>query len=821
MNFRKIDIKAFIISMIIISGLEQNVSAQSYKKTDSGVSFSADKMNVEVKFYGPHTVRIIKYPAGKSFVKNSLSVIKQEQKTKFSITENKDILLIKTNDLQLYINTKNGEIDYTTTSGKELLKESGSDFKPFNDAGSPTYSVTQSFQLEKEEPIYGLGILQNGKLSQRNQDIRMVQNNTWDFVPFFQSVKGYGIFWDNYSPTQFTDTAQKTSFASEVGEGVDYYFMYGGNADGVVAEMRDLTGNVPMLPLWTYGFWQSKERYKSQNEIVDVVKKYRDLKIPLDGIIQDWQYWGNNYQWNAMDFISPDFPDAKKMINDIHGMNAHLSVSIWSSFGPMTNQYREMDKKGMLFNFGTWPESGREVWPPDMNYPSGVRVYDAYNPEARDIYWKYLNKGVFSLGVDTWWMDSTEPDHLSQKPEDLDTKTYLGSFRKVRNAYPLMTVGGVYDHQRATTSDKRVFILTRSAFAGQQRYGANTWSGDVNSSWESLRNQVPAGLNFTLTGNPNFNSDIGGFFAGTYKKGWTESSGSKNPMFQELYVRWLQYGTFTPMMRSHGTDVPREIYQFGKKGDVVYDAVEKFIRLRYSMLPYIYSVSWDVSKNQSSFMRALAMDFSADKKVWDVNDEYMFGKSFLVAPVLNAQYTPEKIVKTDENEGWNKKDESKKESSVSAVDFTQNKTVKVYLPAGSVWYDYWTNLKHNGGQEIEKTVNIQDIPLYVKGGSIIPFGPDVQYATEKKWDNLILKVYPGSDADFVLYEDEFDNYNYEKGDFTEIPMHWNDKSRTLTIGTRKGKYKGMIENRNFTIILPNGQQKTMAYAGKNGKVIFK
>lgn len=821
MNFRKINIKAFIVTIVIIPGAEQSISAQSYKKTDSGLSFSAENTNVEVKFYGPHTVRIIKYPAGKSFVKNSLSVIKQEQKTKFSVTENKDILLIKTNDLQLSVNIKNGEIAYTTTSGEELLKENGSSFKPFNDAGNSTYSVTQSFQLEKEEPIYGLGILQNGKLSQRNQDIRMVQNNTWDFVPFFQSVKGYGIFWDNYSPTQFTDTTQKTSFASEVGEGVDYYFMYGGNADGVVASMRDLTGNVPMFPLWTYGFWQSKERYKSQNEIVDVVKKYRDLKVPLDGIIQDWQYWGNNYQWNAMDFISPDFPDAKKMINDIHGMNTHLSVSIWSSFGPMTNQYREMDKKGMLFNFGTWPESGREVWPPDMNYPSGVRVYDTYNPEARDIYWKYLNKGVFSLGVDTWWMDSTEPDHLSQKPEDLDTKTYLGSFRKVRNAYPLMAVGGVYDHQRATTSDKRVFILTRSAFAGQQRYGANTWSGDVNSSWESLRNQVPAGLNFTLTGNPNFNSDIGGFFAGTYKKGWTDSSGSKNLMFQELYVRWLQYGTFTPMMRSHGADVPREIYQFGKKGEPVYDAVEKFIRLRYSMLPYIYSVSRDVSKNQSSFMRALAMDFAEDKKVWDINNEYMFGKSFLVAPILNAQYTPEKIVKTNEQTGWDKKEETQKGLSAVDVDFTQNKTVKVYLPSGSVWYDYWTNSKHNGGQEIDKTVNIQSIPLYVKGGSIIPFGPDVQYATEKKWDNLILKIYPGSDADFVLYEDEFDNYNYEKGDFTEIPMHWNDKSRTLTIDTRKGKYKGMIENKNFTIILPNGQQKTMAYAGKNVKVIFK
>ena len=814
MNFNKIKIKAIIIAVVIISG---NINAQSYQKTDSGLKFSNDNMNVELKLYGENTVRIIKYPSGKSFEKNSLSVIKKEEKSKFSVSESKNIISLKTNDLNIFIDAKNGTITYKSASGKELLKEVGSDFQPFNDAGNQTYSVSQSFQLEKDEPIYGLGILQNEKMSQRNTNVKMIQNNTWDFVPFFQSVKGYGIFWDNYSPTQFTDTPQKTSFSSEVGEGVDYYFIYGKNADGVVARMRNLTGKVPMIPLWTYGFWQSKERYKSQDELVDVIKKYRDLQVPLDGIIQDWQYWGNNYQWNAMDFISPDFPDAKKMIQNIHDMNAHLSVSIWSSFGPMTNQYREMDKKGMLFNINTWPESGREVWPPDMNYPSGVRVYDAYNPEARNIYWKYLKKGIFSLGVDSWWMDSTEPDHLSQKPEDLDTKTYLGSFRKVRNAYPLMTVGGVYDHQRETTSDKRVFILTRSAFAGQQRYAANTWSGDVNSSWESLRNQIPAGLNFSLTGNPNFNSDIGGFFAGVYKR----NGGAKNPMFQELYVRWLQYGTFTPMMRSHGTDVPREIYQFGKKGEVVYDAIEKFIKLRYSMLPYIYSTSWDVSKNNSSFLRALSMDFSSDKKTWDINNEYLFGKSFLVVPILNPQYTPEKIVKTDENEGWNKTDANKKENSLSNIDFTQNKTVKVYLPTGSDWFDFWTNEKFNGGQGIVKTVNLQSIPLYVKAGSIIPFGSDVQYATEKKWDNLTLKIYPGADADFVLYEDEFDNYNYEKGDYTEIPFHWNEKSKTLTINSRKGNFKGMIDKRNFTVILQNGQQKTVNYSGKKVNVDFK
>ena len=814
MNFNTVKTRIFVLTVVMLSG---NIDAQSYKKTNSGLSLSAGTLAIEVKWYGGNTVRVMKYPVGKSWVKNSLAVIRKEQQTRFSVSENNDAILLKSDQLQLSIDVKTGKISYRSSSGQELLKETGSNFKPFNDAGNQTFSVSQSFQLEIEEPIYGLGILQNGKMSQRNTDVKMIQNNTWDFIPFFQSVKGYGVFWDNESPTQFTDTPQQTSFSSEVGEGIDYYFIYGKNADGVVTGMRNLTGNVPMLPLWTYGYWQSKERYKSQDELVDVVKKYRELKVPLDGIIQDWQYWGNNYQWNAMDFISPDFPDAKKMIQDIHDNNAHLSVSIWSSFGPMTHPYREMDQKGMLFNFKTWPESGRDVWPPDMKYPSGVRVYDAYNPEARNIYWKYLNKGLFSLGVDSWWMDSTEPDHLSQKPEDLDTKTYLGSFRKVRNAYPLMTVGGVYDHQRETTGDKRVFILTRSAFAGQQRYGANTWSGDVNSSWEMLRNQVPAGLNFSLTGNPNFNSDIGGFFAGVYRR----NGGARSPVFQELYVRWLQYGTFTPMMRSHGTDVPREIYQFGKKGDVVYDAIEKFIRLRYSMLPYIYSVSHDVSKNNSSFLRALSMDFSSDKNTWDINNEYLFGKSLLVAPVLHTQYTPEKIITTDENQGWNKDNTTKKENQDSGIDFTQNKTLQVYLPAGTDWFDFWTNQKHSGGQKIEKSVTLQSIPLYVKAGSIIPFGPDVQYATEKKWDQLTVKIYPGADADFVLYEDEFDNYNYEKGAFTEIPFHWNEKSKTLIVEARKGKFNGMIEKRNFSLLLRDGQQKTVNYSGKKINISFK
>ena len=587
---KKIIIVALTFLLISVSSF-----AEPFVRTEHGVSIKVNSINVEIQFYGSSIVRVIKSPQGKNVEKESLSVVKIPEKVNFNILQSKDELLIKNKSVEVVISLENGKVTFKNTKGDIFLveKENGSSFTDFDDAGVKTYSVSQSYILEQDEAIYGLGILQNGKMSQRNQEVRMVQNNTWDFVTFFQSVKGYGLFWDNYSPTTFKDNAMETSFSSEVGECIDYYFMYGGNSDGVIAEMRDLTGQVPMFPLWTYGYWQSKERYKSQNETVGVVKKYRELGVPIDGIIQDWQYWGNNYLWNSMEFLNEDFPNPKAMINDIHEMNAHIIISIWSSFGPATKQYRELEKIGALYNFNTWPESGLTAWPPNMEYPSGVRVYDAFNPKARDIYWKHLNEGLFKLGIDGWWMDSTEPDHLSFKPEDMNNQTALGSFRKVRNAYPLVTVGGVYENQRAVNSDKRVFILTRSGFAGQQRYGANVWSGDVFTSWENFRNQIPAGLNFSMCGIPHWNSDIGGFFAGEYNKTWNDGTASKNPMFQELYVRWMQFGAFNPMMRSHGTDLSREIYHFGQKGEPIYDAIESTIRLRYSLLPYIYSTSWE------------------------------------------------------------------------------------------------------------------------------------------------------------------------------------------------------------------------------------
>ena len=793
--------KQFFLVLLIVLSMGLNSKAQTYEKTDLGAKSQINSMDIDIQFYGSSIVRVVKSREGKSFKKESLSVVKSPEITTYSIKQTGDELRLKSKNLEVALNLKSGKVIFKDAKGQMLLseKEGGAWFTDFNDAGVKTFSVGQSFVLDKDETIYGLGILQNGKMSQRNQEVRMVQNNTWDFVTFFQSVKGYGLFWDNYSPTTFKDNPSETSFRSEVGDCIDYYFMNGGNADGVIAEMRDLTGQVPMFPLWTYGYWQSKERYKSQNEIVGVVKKHRELGVPLDGIIQDWQYWGNNYLWNAMEFLNEDFPNPQKMITDIHDMNAHIIISIWSSFGPATKPYRELDQLGALFNFRTWPESGLTSWPPNMEYPSGVRVYDPFNPKARDIYWKHLNEGLFKLGIDGWWMDSTEPDHLGFKPEDMDTKTNLGSFRKVRNAFPLMTVGGVYDNQRAVTSDKRVFILTRSGFAGQQRYGANVWSGDVNSSWENLRNQVPAGLNFSMCGIPHWNSDIGGFFAGAYNKTWNDGTASKNPLFQELYVRWLQFGAFNPMMRSHGTDLSREIYHFGQKGEAIYDAIEQTIHLRYSLLPYIYSSSWEVTDKQSSFMRALVMDFADDKKVLDISDQFMFGKSILVAPVLEAHYTPEKIVKSNEEEGWNRTEGDGKGIS-SQVDFTRKKTTNVYLPAGTLWYDFWTNEKFDGGQELSKETTIGTIPLYIKAGSILPIGPKVQYAEEKQWDELEIWIYEGANSEFTLYEDENDNYNYEKGMFSTINFTWNDAKNVLTIHDRQGSFPGMLSQRKFSIV---------------------
>lgn len=770
-----------------------------------------------IEFYTPRTVRVVKENGQQTPEKKSLVVTATPEKVKVSQSKQGSATVYKSSALTVTV--ENGTVSFADSKGNLLTSEGESAFTPITsgpDAGAS--KVKQTWAVEADEPIYGVGMLQNGKLSQRGENRRMEQSNLEDFAHFYQSIKGYGIYWDNYAPTRLVTPVEgqagEVSLESEVGKTIDYYFIYGGDADGVIAEMRHLSGHVPMVPLWTYGFHQSRERYKSQQELLEVVRKYRDLGVPFDGIVQDWQYWGSNYTWNAMDFLNEEFGQAQRMIDEVHQKNAHLSISIWASFGPQTRQFAEMKDKNMLFSFETWPQSGLPMWPPRMDYPSGVRVYDCFNPEARDIYWKYLSN-MYKMGVDAWWMDSTDPDHHSYKDSDLDERCYLGSYRSVRNAFPLATVGGVYDHQRAADSQKRVYIFTRSYFAGQQRTGAQTWSGDIGSSWENMCKQIPICLNHTLTANPNVNCDIGGFFAGSYNT-QGHNSATRNPQYQELYVRWMQFGAFMPMMRSHGTDVYRELYYYGKQGEPVYDALVDAVRLRYRFLPYIYSTAWQVSKNDDSFMRALFMDFKQDKQTWNNNREYMFGRNVLVCPVLHPLYTTEKIVKTDEMSGWNKQEgNNDTRNGYPVIDWKAAKQYEVYLPAGTPWYDFWTGTKHEGGQTLTAAAPLSHSPLYVKAGSILPLGPDVQYANENKFDNLTLCVYPGANATFTLYEDEGDSYNYEKGQYSTILLTWNDRSKTLTIGKRTGSFEGMKATRTFHVKVVGGKEKTITYTGKS------
>ena len=749
--------------------LSSQIVAQSYKKTNLGIKTTLQSTTVEIQFYSPTIVRVLKTPEGATTTKTSLSVNKKPEKVALNITDNGKDVTISSNSIKVLYNLASGKLSYFDLKGKELLteKENGTLFTPIMDVKKKSFTVRQAFKLNENEAVYGLGEQQNGKLQQRSQRVVLKNGNMKVCFPYFLSAKGYGVFWDNYASTIFKDDAQETSLES-LGDCSDYYFMYGGSANGVVTQMRYLTGQVPMFPLWTFGYWQSKERYKNQKELMDVVAKYRALNIPLDGIIQDWQYWGKDSVWNRMGWDPATYPDPKGMADFVHKNHAHLMVVTWPGFGPLTNQFKEFKEKNMQINFDTWPPK------------SGAKPYDPYNPTARDIFWNYLNKGVFSVGVDAWWLDSSEPDHINVKDADFDQPTYLGSYRSVVNAFPLAHVGGIYDHQRATTSAKRVFILTRSAFVGQQRYGANTWSGDTQSTWDALNKQIPAALNFSLGGVPYWNADIGGFFSGRYDK----DGGANDPEFRELYVRWLQFGALTPMMRSHGTSAPREIYNFGKPGFWAYDAIEKGINLRYRLLPYLYSTAWEVTSQSASFMYALPLKFADDPKVRDINDEYMFGNAFLVAPVLKPMYT------------------GKKDSKVFE-DFSKTGSREVYLPNGANWVDFWTGEKLNGGQTITKETPINIIPLYVKQGSILPWGPKVQYAEEKKWDNLEIRIYPGANGEFTLYEDENDNYNYEKGAYSTISFKWNDKTKELTIAKRKGNFPGLLTKRTFNIVLIN------------------
>ena len=779
------------------------------KVTPKGETKVVNGVSIQATWYSDDIVRIVKYPGtGAAPEKKSYSVVLTPGRA-------------ANPNVQVRIDDATGLVTFLNNDGEVLLSETGA---PMLDPRSDEVNkgklrIAQRWQLQEYEDIYGLGQLRDEAMSWRGRDMELWNHNTYIAIPYITSSRGYGLYWDNAGKSRFTDNSEGMQFLSEVSPCIDYYFIYhDGTQDGVMAAVRQLSGQATMLPLWTMGHWQCRERYKTSDELAAVLDKYRQLQIPLDGIVQDWQYWGCDSNWNAMKFQNPYYinkvgdkawerylpDDLKKlaadykakgleprlkspqeMVDYVHQNNAHLMISIWANFGSWTEPYKELQKIGALLPFDTWPRN------------KGVLPYDPFNPKARDIYWKYLSH-LYQMGFDAWWTDSTEPDHFEETAETDAHQTYDGSWLSVKNAFPLMSNRGIYEHQRAMKGNKKRSIqMTRSGSFGIQRYATFSWSGDIKASWQEMKNQVPSGLNYTLCGIPYWNTDLGGFFY------WDYEQSPRNPAVQELQTRWMQWGTFMPLMRNHcSSPMVSEIYEFGQKGDWAYDAMVDAVKLRYRLLPYIYSMMGEVVQHSGMMMRPLVMDFANDVKARRLNDEYMFGHALLVKPITDPMYT------------W--KDDQKRGHEIYP-DIRQAKApASVYLPT-SIWYDFFTGERYEGGRTILRPTPITDMPVYVRAGSIIPFGPDVQYSDEKNWQELEIRVYPGADDTFTLYEDEGDGYNYERGAFTEIPFTWDDSTRTLTIGPRKGSYKGMLRERRFTIIVAghtSSQPQTVSYSGE-------
>ena len=744
----------------VMDAKDEGTHTGSWEKTDNGLKALFDDQHINITFYNDSIVRICK-SMDADYQRKSWVILQQpETRLTISYKEQDGVVTLSTEKLRVSYNVNRGLATVLRADGRQLISEQDHQFAATKDGPFDSFTLTQDFLLDGDERIYGMGQLQDGMLNRRGTSVVLEQDNRRIAIPYFLSSKNYSLYWDNYSPTTFTDNTTGTRFRS-TGNAIDYYVLSADDKDGVQRSLRNLTGQCELPPLWNFGVYQSKERYTSAQEVMDVLKRYRDQHIPIDCMVQDWQYWGDNSYWNAMEFLNPTYSNYQEMIDYVHAQNAKLMISVWTTFGPQTKAFAEFQEKGLLLPGNTWP----------LN--TGARIYDLYSPEARDIYWRYLYDGIMSKGVDAYWLDMTDPEFFGEQSDFDHVSKYGETWRALRNVFPLATVEGVATHHRAQPElkDKRTSILTRCGFLGMQRTGAFIWSADITASWDVLRNQIAAACNVSATGLPYWNSDTGGFFLGRYK------GGVSNPAYRRLFTRWTQFSCFTPMMRFHGTGTPREPWQFGSAGDAFgeYDNIVKYIRLRYALLPYLYATAHRVRTQSAVFMDALPLAFPADEGGWDVTDEYMFGQSFLVAPVVQ-----DGVIGRD-----------------------------VYLPGnGTKWIDFWTGYTHEGGQRIFKNTPADIMPLYVKAGSIVPIGPDVQYSTEKPWDTLELRVYPGADGQFTLYEDEFECYGYEQGHYTEIPMQWDEATQTLTIGERRGAYTGMLGQRTFHIVVVTPEKGT-------------
>lgn len=574
-------------------------------------------------------------------------------------------------------------------------------------------------------------------------------------------------------------------FQSEAGDAIDYFFVGGEDMDDVISGYRQITGKAPIMPIWSFGFWQSRERYKTQLELEEVAATFRERQIPIDNIVQDWSYW-QPQDWGSHAFDSTRFPDPAGMINSLHAKNMNLMISVWPKINEESSVYKQYRDQGWLYMRNIY--DGRKDWIGN-GYTS--TFYDVYNQDARKAFWDQMNDKLFSIGVDAWWMDASEPDlhsNISIDERKSVVQPNVGSSVRYYNTYPLLNAKGIYEGQRDQDPNKRVFILTRSFFAGQQRYAAAAWSGDIASTWEDMRDQISAGVNFSMSGTPYWTMDAGGFLA---QQKYYDPSKADLEEWRELNARWYQYGAFLPLFRAHGQYPEREPFAIAPEDHPAYRSMLYYIKLRYKLLSYNYSLGGMTYFNDYSMIRGLAMDFPKDESVYNINDQYMWGPSLLVNPVTEKDKTSR----------------------------------PVYLPQGTTWYNLYSGESYKGGQRIDAPAPYERIPVFVKGGSILPIGEDLQYTTEKRQKDLTLLVYDGADAEFVLYEDAGINYEYEKGRYALIDLKYDAASGQLIIGHRKGEFQGMLKSRTFNVVLINDQNgigidkeinggKTVKYSGK-------
>ena len=645
------------------------------------------------------------------------------------------------------------------------------------------------FCFADDQALYGLGSHMEDYMNLLGKTLWLTQHNLKATIPVISSTNGYGLLFDAGSAMKF-ETHRATSgyegtMQIEAARELDYYFIKGETMDDVVKGYRWLTGRVSMMPRYIFGYTQSKERYVSSDDILQTLSEYRRRQVPVDMIVQDWNYWPQG--WGYMKMNPKYYPDPKALADSVHALHARLMVSIWPNPQgcPEETDFRQ---RGFMLEHS---------------------IYDVFNPEARKLYWKYAYDEFFSRGFDAWWCDSSEPldGDWNRMPEPIGGKPYgwddqerrwqlnkdilsdaLGVERS--SLYSLYHSMGIYENQRAVTKDKRVVNLTRSTYAGQQRYGTLVWNGDTHASWASFRQQIPSGLNYMATGNPYWTVDVGAFFTRNDGRRWFYTGefpeGVNGEAYREFYTRMFQWATFLPVLRSHGSDTPREIWRFGEPGTPYYDAILRMIRLRYSLVPYIYSMAAAQTRQDYTMARMLAFDFADDPQVLDLKDEYMFGR-FLVCPVVQP--------------------------------LSETAVRRVYLPAGETWMDFWTGQRHQGGQWLSVPVSIAQLPLYVRAGSIITTTEVAQYTDAQVGLPLTVNVYPGRDAHFELYEDEGDNYNFEQGAFSVIPLDWDEARQTLTVGAREGSYPGMPSVRKLIVKTPTGQ-KTITYKGRPQRVRF-